>query len=60
MVNELSSEVAVFRFNKEKAEGLIELMENEGDIYDNNIIKVFKENLSFRNNENPLYNFHFV
>ena len=34
VVNELSSEVAVFRFNKEKAERLIELMENEGDIYD--------------------------
>ena len=30
VVNELSSEVAIFRFNKDKAERIIELLENKG------------------------------
>ena len=32
VVNELSSEVAVFRFNKEKAKEVIATMEDEGKI----------------------------
>ena len=33
VVNELSSEVAVFLFNKEKARRIIDLLENRGIVY---------------------------
>ena len=32
VVNELSSEVAVFRFNKDKAERMIDLVKNQGNV----------------------------